>query len=163
MIDPIPDKLPGMGLLPSGVHLIAREEDSMDYKIEDIEGIGPVYAAKLMEAGIKTTNSLLKACGGPQDRDMMSAKTAISSHLLLKWTNMADLMRISGIGRQIAELLEASGVDTVKELKHRQADNLAAKMAEVNAEKHLCRVSPASAVVSKWIEQANGLEEAIRY
>jgi hypothetical protein len=76
---------------------------------------------------------------------------------------MADMMRISGIGRQFAELLEAWGVDTVKELKHRVADNLAAKMAEVNAEKRLCRISPGSSTVAKWIEQAGTLEPAIRY
>lgn len=135
----------------------------MGYKIEDIEGIGPVHAAKLVEAGIKTTGSLLKSCVDPKGRDMLREKTAISPHLLLKWTNMADLMRIKGIGRQFAELLEASGVDTVKELKHRQADNLAAKMAEVNTEKRLCGVSPGSAVVTKWIEQANSLEAEILY
>jgi predicted flap endonuclease-1-like 5' DNA nuclease len=135
----------------------------MSYKIKEIEGIGPVFAAKLIEAGIKTTGSLLKSCGDPSGRETLSEKTTISPHLLLKWTNMADLMRISGIGRQFAELLEASGVDTVKELKHRLADNLAAKMAEVNAEKRLCRVSPSSSTVAKWIEQAGTLEAAIRY
>ena len=113
----------------------------MAYKIEQIEGIGPVYAAKLARAGIKTAHSLLTSCADPKGRDMVSEKTTISPQLLLKWANMADLMRISGIGRQFAELLEASGVDTVKELKHRLPDNLAAKMAEVNAQKQLCRAN----------------------
>jgi len=135
----------------------------MSYRIANIEGIGPVYAAKLVEAGIKTTGSLLESCHDPKGRDMLSERTEISPHLLLKWTNMADLMRIKGIGCQFAELLEASGVDTVKELTHRQAGNLAAKMAEVNAEKRLCRVSPGFAVVAKWIEQAKSLEAAILY
>ncbi len=135
----------------------------MVYKVKEIEGIGPVYAAKLVEAGIKTTSLLLKSCGDPKGRNTLAEKMAISPHLLLKWANMADLMRITGIGRQFAELLETSGVDTVKELKHRQADNLAAKMAEVNSEKKLCRVSPGSTVVAKWIQQANNLKEAIRY
>ena len=27
---------------------------------------------------------------------------------ILKWTNLADLMRVSGIGRQFSELLEAA-------------------------------------------------------
>ncbi len=135
----------------------------MNYKIEKIEGIGPGYAAKLVEAGIKTTTSLLKCCGDPKGRDMISEKTTINPHLLLKWVNMADLMRISGIGRQFAELLEASGVDTIKELKHRQPENLAARMAEVNAEKRLCRVSPSARVVAKWIQQAGSLNAAISY
>lgn len=144
-------------------NLFTWEDGLMAYRIKEIEGIGPVFATKLVEAGIKTTGSLLKSCEDPKGRDMLSEKTGISPHLILKWTNMADLMRISGIGRQFAELLEASGVDTVKELKHRQADNLAAKMAEVNHEKRLCRLSPGSAIVARWIEQANSLEAAIRY
>ncbi len=36
---------------------------------------------------------------------------------MLKWANMADLMRIRGVGEEYSELLEAAGVDTVKELK----------------------------------------------
>ncbi len=135
----------------------------MAYKIAELEGIGRVNAAKLHAVGIRTTSSLLKSCGNPKGRDMLGAKTAISPHVLLKWANMADLMRISGVGRQFAELLEASGVDTVKELKHRQPDNLAAKMAQINAQKRLCRVSPGATVVRKWIEQAKGLGAAIRY
>ena len=135
----------------------------MKYRIQEIEGIGSTYASMLMDAGIKTAGSLLKACANPKGRDMLSEKTAISAHLLLKWANHADLMRISGIGRQFAELLEASGVDTVKELKHRQAGNLAAKMAEINASKQLCRVTPGPAVVAKWIAQAQNMEAAIRY
>ncbi len=135
----------------------------MAYKIEQIEGIGPVFALKLTEAGVNTTSSLLESCGSPKDRQALSSRTGISAEQLLKWANHADLMRISGIGRQFAELLEASGVDTVMELKHRVPENLAARMAEINARKRLCRVSPGAATVSKWIAQAARLEAAIRY
>lgn len=34
----------------------------MGYKIIDVEGIGEVYAAKLNEAGVKTTEDLLEKC-----------------------------------------------------------------------------------------------------
>ncbi len=135
----------------------------MKYRIQEIEGIGPAYAAILVEAGVKTTAALLKACADPKGRDALSEKTAIGTPLLLKWANHADLMRISGIGRQFAELLEASGVDTVTELKHRNAENLAAKMAEVNAAKRVCRVNPGAATVAKWIDQAQTRAAAIHY
>lgn len=135
----------------------------MAYRIEQIEGIGPAFAAKLTQAGVNTTSSLLESCRSPKDRELLSSRTGIGAEQLLKWANHADLMRISGIGRQFAELLEASGVDTVTELKHRVAENLAAKMAEVNAEKRLCRVSPGAATITKWIAQAARLEAAIRY
>lgn len=39
---------------------------------------------------------------------------------------------IPGVGPQSAELLEAAGVDTVKELRHRNLVTLTAKLEEVN-------------------------------
>ena len=99
----------------------------MNYKIIDIEGIGDVYAPKLIEQGIETVEQLLDACDGPKGRKIIAEKTGISEKLILKWTNHADLFRIDGIGPQFAELLEAAGVDTVKELRNRVAANLAAK------------------------------------
>ena len=76
---------------------------------------------------------------------------------------MADLMRVSGIGPQFSELLEAAGVDTVKELRTRRAETLAEKMAEVNAAKKLARTSPSSTVVKNWIADANSLEPMITH
>ena len=135
----------------------------MSYKITDIEGIGPARAETLATAGITTTDHLLDQCADAKGRAAVSEKTGISTAQLLKWANMADLMRISGVGGEYSELLEAAGVDTVKELKHRRADNLTAKMAEVNAEKKLVRAVPTEAAVTKWIEQAKVMEPRISH
>ena len=135
----------------------------MGYKIEQIEGIGPAYAAKLAEAGITTTDDLLKLCCEKKGRTSTAKQTGCSEAQLLKWVNMADLMRISGVGEEYSELLEAAGVDTCKELKMRRADNLTAKMAEVNEEKKLVRALPSESQVEKWVEQAKGLEPLITH
>ena len=135
----------------------------MAYKIIDIEGVGDAYAPKLIAAGINTVNDLLKKCAAPAGRKALAKDTGISEKLILKWTNHADLFRINGIGPQFAELLEAAGVDTVKELRHRVAANLAAKVAEVNEEKHLCGRVPAEAEIQKMIDQAKELEPRMTY
>lgn len=135
----------------------------MKYKIEEIEGIGPTYGAKLKAAGIADTDALLARCGARKGRADVAKETGLDEARLLKWANMADLMRISGVGEEYSELLEAAGVDTVKELQHRKADNLAAKMAEVNAAKKLTRVVPAASQVEKWIEQAKSLTPMISH
>ena len=135
----------------------------MGYKIDEIEGIGPSYGKRLIDAGLKTTDALLKACASPRGRKDIAAKTGFSEGQLLKWTNMADLMRISGVGQEFSELLEAAGVDTVKELKMRSPENLAAKMAEVNAQRKLTRSVPSAKTVAKWVEQAKSLPPAISY
>jgi len=135
----------------------------MSYKIVEIEGIGPAYADKLSAAAIKTTNDLLKLCCDAKGRKITSEKTGVSEHQLLKWANMADLMRIKGIGSEFSELLEAAGVDTVKELRNRNAENLAAKMKEVNAVKKLTRTVPSEKTVTTWVSQAKSLDPLITH
>ena len=135
----------------------------MNYKIIDIEGIGDVYAPKLIAEGIETVEQLLDACCAPSGRKIIAEKTGISEKLILKWTNHADLFRINGIGPQFAELLEAAGVDTVKELRHRVPANLAAKLVEVNDEKHLCRRVPVESELERMIAQAKELEPRMTY
>ena len=94
-------------------------------KIEDVEGIGPTFAAKLIEAGVSTTDALLDRGGTSAGRDRLSEATGISEKLLLEWVNHSDLMRIDGVGSEYADLLEAAGVDSCAELAQRNAANLA--------------------------------------
>ena len=126
----------------------------MSYKIDEIEGIGPAYAEKLSKADIKSTADFLKLCCDKKGRKQIADSTGLSEKHLLKWANLADLMRINGIGPQFSELLEAAGVDTVKELKMRNAENLTKAMEDANAEKKLTRAVPKLAQVQDWVEAA---------
>ena len=135
----------------------------MDYKIIDIEGVGDVYAEKLTTAGISKVSELLDKCAAPKGRKELAEATGISEKLILRWTNHADLFRISGVGPQFAELLEKAGVDTVKEFRHRVAENLQPKLAEVNEQYHICGRTPAVAEIQKMIDQAKELEPRMTY
>ena len=135
----------------------------MDYKIIDIEGVGDVYAEKLVAAGINKVSELLEKCAAPKGRKDLADATGISEKLILRWTNHADLFRINGVGPQFAELLEAAGVDTVKEFRHRVAENLQPKLVEVNDAKNICNRVPAISEVQKMIDQAKELEPKMSY
>ena len=135
----------------------------MTYKVIDIEGVGDVYAEKLIAAGIKTDAELLEKCAKPAGRKALEEETGIGNKLILKWANHCDLYRINGVGPQFAELLEASGVDTVKELKHRVAENLQKKLEEVNVIKNLTSRVPAVAEIQKMIDQAKELPAMMEY
>jgi len=132
-------------------------------KLTAIEGIGIKYAETLQIAGITTLERLLEAGATPQGRNALVEKAAISSALILKWVNRADLFRIKGIGEEYADLLEAAGVDTVPELAQRNAENLYQKLLEVNAAKKLVRRPPAQTWVSEWIKQAKDLPRVVQY
>lgn len=135
----------------------------MAYKIDEIEGVGEVYAQKLGEAGIKTTDDMLEKAATPKQRKELAEQTGISEKLILKWANHSDLFRIKGVAGQFAELLEAAGVDTVKELRHRVPANLQAKCEEVNQVKNLCNRVPSVVEIEKMVAQAKELEPKLSY
>jgi predicted flap endonuclease-1-like 5' DNA nuclease len=128
-----------------------------------IEGIGDKYALKLKEVGISSLEGLLQTCKTKSGRDKLAESCQVSEKQILKWANHADLIRIKGIGGQFAELLEAAGVDTVPELAKRKANNLVAKMMEVNETKKLVRRLPVEKEVAGWITQAAGLPRILQY
>lgn len=135
----------------------------MSYKVIEIEGVGTAYAEKLEAVGITTAEQLLEKCASPAGRKALAEGTGIPEKVVLRWTNHADLYRVKGVGPQFAELLEAAGVDTVKELAHRNAENLAAKMLEVNAEKNLVNRVPVASELQKMIDCAKELPGVLTY
>jgi predicted flap endonuclease-1-like 5' DNA nuclease len=132
-------------------------------KLTEVEGIGAVYAQKLKELGIDTTEELLEKGATPKGRDGIAEQSGISKKLVLKWINRADLFRIKGVGEEYADLLEIAGVDTVPELAQRNPENLYQKLLEVNQEKDLVRRAPSQDQVSAWVEEAKNLPRVITY
>lgn len=135
----------------------------MKHKIEEIEGIGKASAAKLAQAGIKTTEDLLAQAASARGRQKVAEQCGVSAVRLLKWVNMADLMRISGVGEEYSELLEAANCNTVKQLRRRNPANLTKRMLEINEEKKLVRSPPKLSQVAKWVKQAETLEPKLTY
>ena len=132
-------------------------------KIEDLEGVGPIVGAKLRDAGVATTDALLEKAGPAAGRAALAEAAGVSAGQLLRWVNHADLYRISGVGSEYADLLEASGVDSCPELARRNAANLATTMAEANAAKNLVRRLPTEDVVADWIAQAAKLPKVVTH
>jgi predicted flap endonuclease-1-like 5' DNA nuclease len=132
-------------------------------KLETIEGIGPIYAEKLREKGIRTVENLLETGATPEGRWRLEQRTGIGHALILEWVNLADLMRIKGIGEEYSDLLEEAGVDTVKELRLRVPENLHRAMERVNEAKRLVRRLPTLKMVADWVEQAKRLPPKVTY
>ena len=135
----------------------------MAKKITEIEGIGPVYQEKLAAAGVKTVEGLLEAGASKAGRKKIADESGLDESRILVWVNMADLFRINGVASQFAELLKAAGVDTVKELRNRNAEKLHAKLVEDQEEKKITRSVPALSQVEDFIEQAKKLEPMVTY
>jgi predicted flap endonuclease-1-like 5' DNA nuclease len=135
----------------------------MTYPVSEISDIGPDARGKLKTAGIRTTARLLDAAKSPKGRKLLAEKTGIEEKRILNWANAADRMRIKGIGQEYSDLLQAAGVDTVKELKYRNPGKLAEAMAAANAKGKLARVMPSPRAIERWIEQAKRIQLKITY
>lgn len=135
----------------------------MPYKVIDIEGIGQNYAEKLNKLGIETTSDLLEKGGTKKGREQIAAQTGIPESLVLTWVNHSDLFRIRGVAAQFAELLEAAGVDTVKEFATRNAENLHVKLVETNDKYGLSGRVPSLENLKEMIASAKTLEPKISH
>jgi len=135
----------------------------MSYSITDINGIGPLAAEKLKKVGIRTAAKLLEAAKSAKGRKALAAKIGVDEQTILRWANLVDRMRIKGVGEDYAVLLEAAGVDTVRELKYRNPRNLAKAMADANTKRKLVQLLPSEKAIGRWIEHAKRLELMISY
>lgn len=135
----------------------------MTYPIANIDGLGPLAVSKLKAEGIRTTKTLLERAGTFKDRKALAATTGLCEKQILKWANIADCMRIKGMGKARVELLRAAGVSTVREFVQRNPKRLAQAMAEANGKRKLVRVLPSEKAVQQLIEEARKLPLKISY
>lgn len=131
--------------------------------IDSIAGMGVRQATRMRKARIRTTEALLKRGKTRAGRKRIAADTGLAEELIVTWVNRADLMRVKGIGSEYSDLLEASGVETVRELKTRNPVNLHRKMVKVNDQKRLVRRLPTESMVESWIANASRLTSVIKY
>lgn len=135
----------------------------MTYKIEQIEGIGSYYAERLATSNIMTSDDLLARCGSDAGCHQVELLTGISGTQLRTWTHQADLMRVSGIGSEFGQLIESSGIESVKELAVRDPENIVNLLTRVNAEKRLTRALPSLKTVVKWVDRARQMEPMLTH
>lgn len=135
----------------------------MPYAIADLQTLDPSAVSRLKDIGIRTTDKFLESARTPRGRRLLSEKIGCDERCVLRWANLVDRMRIKGIGEDYAGLLEAAGVDTVRELKYRNPQRLAQAMADVNKQRKLVRLLPSEKAVERWVEAARTLPLKISY
>jgi predicted RecB family nuclease len=135
----------------------------MSYPIADLHGVAPIVADTFRSVGIRTTRKLLEEARSPGRRKALADKTGVSEKDILRWANLADRMRIKGVGEDYAQLLKAAGVDTVRELQYRNPGNLAKAMATANKQHKLVELLPSEKAVVRWIAHAKTLPLKISY
>ena len=131
--------------------------------ISTIEGLNHRQATRLRKARVRTTEALLRTAATRKGRRDLGDTTGMAERLILTWVNRADLMRVKGVGEEYSDLLEAAGVDTIKELRRRNPRNLLHTMIEVNNKQRLVRRLPTEVMVTRWVDHAKTLDPIVKY
>jgi hypothetical protein len=131
--------------------------------LKNLNGLESEVVDRLRSAGIRTSGKLLDAAKSLKGRKELSRKTGIGPKELLRYANLADKLRVKGLGEGYAELLCHVGVDTVRELRYRNPEKLAAAMRRKNDKLRLVRLVPTEKAVGRWIEAAKKLQQEISY
>ncbi len=130
-------------------------------RIDQVAGVEHRDATKLRKAGIKTSKALIEKASTRRGRSELTAASGIDQRKLQTWVNHADLLRVRGVGAEYAELLVAAGVDTLRDLRRRNATALLAKILGLNGEERVVDRLPTEAMVAGWIEVAKDVEPSI--
>jgi predicted flap endonuclease-1-like 5' DNA nuclease len=132
-------------------------------KLMAVTGMGAAEAVQLYDAGVVRASNLLQQAATPEGRAALAEASGVDEEVILAEAKKMDLMRIKGVGYKYADLLLASGVDTVPELATRNAANLSKKMGEVNAVEGIVDSLPTEEHVADWVAQAKDLPRMIYY
>lgn len=133
----------------------------MRVTISKLNGIQPEIETKLRAHNIKDSKELLQAYHRFGSANRLAEHVgADASHITLL-LNRADLARIRGIGEAYTGLLEAAGIQTIKELARRCPEELRAQFERINGERKLVGRVPAQATVNGWVNKARRLPAAL--
>jgi predicted flap endonuclease-1-like 5' DNA nuclease len=131
--------------------------DARTHPVTDIVGIDPRQAAKLRMGGVETVADMWAHAGDRAGRSELAGTTGISVERLAEWAKRADLMRVEAIGPRSAALLEAAGVTSLRQLRHRSAEALHEALIQVNGKAKVVESPPSLDEVVGWIEQADAI------
>jgi predicted flap endonuclease-1-like 5' DNA nuclease len=131
--------------------------------LTSIKGIGRKYTAMLREkAGIESVEDLRKAGTTPAKRASLAQKTGRGEEVILRWVQVADLMRIEGVGEDYSALLWEAGITAPSDLTKQKPERLRILLAKTNGEKHIAHRLPSLGQVTHWIEQAKSLPDLVK-
>ena len=122
----------------------------MTYKMSDFQDIDPGHVVKLREAGIESTDDLMRLWADSPKRAELAEKSGIDLDRFTNLASMARLARVKNVGPKFVGVLMAAGIDGPKSLFEHTPEALVKRLGEVAAEKKLNSPVPTLEEVAPW-------------
>jgi hypothetical protein len=151
-----------LGLLASLGLLIPVAAPASQYPLDQAQQIiDPLAARKLRQAGVRTTADFLVRGRTASDRQALATLAGLPVDRIKSFVLLADLMRVSGIGPDVARLLLAAGVRSIADLRSSVPAQLAARVRDLNHRMHLSTNPPGEPSIRYWVDQAQRLPNVV--
>jgi len=122
----------------------------MVYKMSEFKSIDQNHISKLREAGIETTDDLMRLWSDKTRRASLETSTGITEEQFADLAAMSRLARVKSVGLQHVEVLVAAGISGPKSLFEYTPEALVKHLDEVIVSKKLTCVGPTLADVGPW-------------
>lgn len=122
----------------------------MTYKMSEFTGIGQNHVTKLREAGIESSDDMLRLWADQPNRDSLATKTGIDIKQMAGFASMCRLARVKNVGPKYVEVLMAAGIDGPKSLFEFTPESLVKRLGEVVSEKKLTSPVPTPVEIGTW-------------
>ncbi len=131
--------------------------------IKEIIGIDTHSIERLQEVGVRTLEQLLEQGATSTARMRLADETNLDDAQIKHWVHQADLMRVNGVGPELAHLLCQVGVFTAPKLAYRSSASLYADLAESNHVHKVMRRLPGPEELRAFGVAAKQLPKVVRH
>lgn len=131
---------------------------SANHSIAHLPGLSAPQIEQLSALGISTTFDLLRQGNSLSQRQQLSQQLDTHIKHINKWTALANLARIPGVGCQHCGLLLHAGISTPQQLAAMSVQQLHPQLRRFQVQLlNRADLAPDTAQVASWIQQAKSL------
>lgn len=147
-------------------HLASEPIDVQDKAavlVAAVPALGAATVVELHKCGVYDLDQFLAKAATRKGRAELAAATGQDESTVEKWVDDLNFARIRGVGPRYTALLRAAGVESVDALAKSNADELAMRLAGVNASQNIVKDLPSAEHIGFWIAQANDLPSSLAH
>lgn len=140
----------------------SEESKTPNDPLDRMESVSPVVRDKLEAEGIQSTPQLLENAQTQAERAELANKVGVTHRALREFVYRADLMRLTNLGEDVANLLEDAGVNGCNDLQNRNPEHLHSKLLNMQEDGSNASPVPDIEQITSWIAEAKEMNQSLQ-
>jgi len=120
------------------------------YDIHAIDEIEPLEIKRLGDLGFNSTKDLSSLIGNQKTTEKVAEELGVGVNKIKQWASIANLSELPGVDTKSANLLQKSGINSIKDLADTNIDDIYTKLERLNSEFNILDKLPSKNMLSIW-------------